>query len=117
MDDGDPALSDPTISWFSSFLDEDDDPELWQVVLDHILAEFETEPDVLIEVGRCSHWLRPTRLGGRLVADSPGPPGTAVGVAVTATRHSLSSIGRSFSGGREAPGNQSSEIRSGVRFD
>jgi hypothetical protein len=37
-----------------------------------------------------------TRLGGRLVADSPGPPGTTVGAAVTATRHSLSSTGRSL---------------------
>jgi hypothetical protein len=59
MDNGDPTVTEPTISWFSSFLDEDDDPELWQVALRHVLAECETVSDVLVEVGRCSHWLRP----------------------------------------------------------
>ena len=59
MNNGDPTLVDPTISWFSNLLDEDDDPELWQVALDRILTEFEKEPNLLVEVGRCSHWLRP----------------------------------------------------------
>jgi hypothetical protein len=59
MDNGDPTLTDPTKSWFSNLLDEDDDPELWQVALDDILTEVEKEPHVLVEVGRCSHWLRP----------------------------------------------------------
>jgi hypothetical protein len=59
MDDGHPIVTGPPISWFSTFLDEDDNPELWQVALDHILAEFETVSDVLVEVGRCLHWLRP----------------------------------------------------------
>jgi hypothetical protein len=56
---GDGTLNNVTTNWFSEFLDQDDDPELWQVALNHILTEFEEEPSVLVEVGRCSHWLRP----------------------------------------------------------
>jgi hypothetical protein len=41
------------------YLDEDDDPDLWRVALRYILAEIEPGPDFLVEVGRCSHWLRP----------------------------------------------------------
>jgi hypothetical protein len=40
-------------------LNADDDPELWRVALGCILAEAPTRPDIQIEVGRCSHWLRP----------------------------------------------------------
>jgi hypothetical protein len=53
------TLSGPMTNWFSELLDEDDDAELWRVVLSQILAEIEKKPDVLVEVGRCSHWLRP----------------------------------------------------------
>jgi hypothetical protein len=59
MDDSDLILTNLTLSYFSGRLDEDDDPELWQVALDHILGEFEKEHYALVEVGRCSHWLRP----------------------------------------------------------
>jgi hypothetical protein len=59
MDNGDPILTNLDIRWCSDRLDEDDDPELWQVALDHILGEFQKEDDALVEVGRCSHWLRP----------------------------------------------------------
>src|SRR5271157_4473043 len=61
MDADERTFTDRTISWFSSLLDEDDDPELWQVALDLILTEVEREPHVLVEVGRCSHWLRPNQ--------------------------------------------------------
>lgn len=59
MDNGDPILTNLDLRWLSDRFDEDDDPELWQVALDHILGEFEKEHEVLVEVGRCSHWLRP----------------------------------------------------------
>jgi hypothetical protein len=59
MDNGDPTRRNLTMRWFFDRLDEDDDPELWQVALGHILGEFEKELHVLVEVGRCSHWLRP----------------------------------------------------------
>src|SRR5205085_4593730 len=39
-------------------LSSDDDPELWAVVLDTILADLTPEPGMAVEVGRCSHWLR-----------------------------------------------------------
>ena len=44
---------------FAAKLDEEDDPELWRVALRYILAEIEPGPGISIEVGRCSHWLRP----------------------------------------------------------
>jgi hypothetical protein len=59
MDKSDPILTNLDIRWFSDRLDDDDDPELWQVALDRILGEFRKEDDALVEVGRCSHWLRP----------------------------------------------------------
>ena len=40
-------------------LDDEDDAALWQVALDHILAELEKKPGMLVQVGRCSHWPRP----------------------------------------------------------
>ncbi len=45
--------------WLSELLDQDDDAELWQATLSHILAEIEKKPGVFVQVGRCSHWLRP----------------------------------------------------------
>jgi hypothetical protein len=36
-----------------------DDFDLWRAALGHILAEFSPSPGALVEVGRCSHWLRP----------------------------------------------------------
>jgi hypothetical protein len=59
MDKSDPILTNLDIRLFSDRLDDDDDPELWQVALDRILGEFRKEDDALVEVGRCSHWLRP----------------------------------------------------------
>jgi hypothetical protein len=43
----------------AGLLDENDDPDLWRVALRYILAEVEPRPGILVEVGRCSHWLRP----------------------------------------------------------
>lgn len=43
----------------TDFLTGDDDPELWAVVLDTVLLELEPKPGMAVEVGRCSHWLRP----------------------------------------------------------
>ncbi len=47
------------IELISSQFDNEDDPELWRAALDHILAELSVEPGTLVEIGRCSHWLRP----------------------------------------------------------
>ncbi len=47
------------INWLADHLDADDDPELWLVALCYILAEAPARPDVMAEIGRCSHWLRP----------------------------------------------------------
>src|SRR5881275_1785645 len=40
-------------------LSADDDPDLWAVVLETILLELGPAPGAMVEVGRCSHWLRP----------------------------------------------------------
>lgn len=40
-------------------LDEDDDPELWQAVLRTVIGECDPASGAVVEVGRCSHWLRP----------------------------------------------------------
>lgn len=40
-------------------LDEEDDRYLWRAVVDHIMATWEPELGALLEIGRCSHWLRP----------------------------------------------------------
>jgi hypothetical protein len=53
------TLSDVMTNWFSELLDQDDDAELWRVALSHILAEIDKKPGILVQVGRCSHWLRP----------------------------------------------------------
>jgi hypothetical protein len=55
----DEMLSEFATSWLSELLGQDDDVELWRVALNHILAEVEERPGVLVQVGRCSHWLRP----------------------------------------------------------
>ena len=41
------------------YLTAEDDPALWAVVLGHITATLDKAPGVRVEVGRCSHWLRP----------------------------------------------------------
>jgi hypothetical protein len=40
-------------------LEAGDDPVLWETVLGHILAGLNRTPNMLVEVGRCSHWLCP----------------------------------------------------------
>lgn len=40
-------------------LNAEDDPELWQVVIDTILADLQAANGITVEIGRCSHWLRP----------------------------------------------------------
>jgi hypothetical protein len=44
---GDGRLSDPATNWSSEFLEQDDDPDLWHVALDHILTEFEQRRNVV----------------------------------------------------------------------
>jgi hypothetical protein len=44
---------------FAAMFDDEDDPDLWRAALQYILAEIEQRPGVSIEVGHCSHWLRP----------------------------------------------------------
>ena len=36
-----------------------DDPDLWRVAFEHIVEGVPERPGVLVQVGRCSHWLRP----------------------------------------------------------
>jgi hypothetical protein len=50
----------------SSKLADDDDPLLWESVVDHLLTEADylcsrcrVKRDVFLEIGRCSHWQRP----------------------------------------------------------
>jgi hypothetical protein len=43
----------------ASHLASDDDPDLWRAVTDCAFADFEKSPGILVEIGRCSHWLRP----------------------------------------------------------
>jgi hypothetical protein len=40
-------------------LGPEDDPHLWALALEQVLATLDVEPGVVVEVGRCSHWLRP----------------------------------------------------------
>ncbi len=47
------------IDVFQDLLQTDDDPELWQVVLCTILKDDEFPIGFRMEVGSCSHWLRP----------------------------------------------------------
>jgi len=44
---------------WAEHLDHEDDPDFWRFALRYILSEIAQGPGVLIEVGRCSHWLRP----------------------------------------------------------
>jgi hypothetical protein len=37
----------------------EDDPELWRVALETILGDVEKQQDMMVEIGSCSHWLRP----------------------------------------------------------
>lgn len=40
-------------------LRRNDDPTLWRMAVGHILSELPVKTDTLVEIGRCSHWLRP----------------------------------------------------------
>jgi len=40
-------------------LNSEDDPNLWQVVMDTILLDLEPVKGMTAEIGRCSHWMRP----------------------------------------------------------
>jgi hypothetical protein len=40
-------------------LTDDDDPELWRLVVDTVLSDLAPQPDALVQIGRCSHWLAP----------------------------------------------------------
>lgn len=84
MEDQGPTVAGETMLWFPDQLDTDDDPELWKAALNRILVEVEKKPDVLVEVGRCSHWLRPHQ--STWTADgAPRLPVMAAGQAVTAS--------------------------------
>ena len=57
-----PAFATPIIER----LGVDDDPALWQVVVETIIASTEAEAEdysgkdcIIIKIGRCSHWIRP----------------------------------------------------------
>jgi hypothetical protein len=55
----DEMLSELATRWLSGLLDQHDDVELWRIALNQILAEVDQRPGILIQVGRCSHWLAP----------------------------------------------------------
>jgi hypothetical protein len=40
-------------------LADDDDPALWRLAVDTILSDLVPEDGALVEIGRCSHWMRP----------------------------------------------------------
>jgi hypothetical protein len=40
-------------------LNDQDDPDMWRIALDTILSDLVAEPGMVVEVGACSHWLRP----------------------------------------------------------
>src|SRR5258708_3339750 len=63
--------------WLSGHLDEGSDLGPLQGALSYILAEVEAGPAVLVEVGRCSHWLRPHQT--RWTADGGFPHPTGYG--------------------------------------
>jgi hypothetical protein len=44
---------------FLKHLTADDDPACWQVILETVLADVDKQPGILVEIGCCSHWLRP----------------------------------------------------------
>ncbi len=54
-----------SVDWFFMIgrllekLDVEDDPDLWRVVLVKILSDVQPMRGLTVEVGRCSHWLRP----------------------------------------------------------
>jgi hypothetical protein len=48
-----------TTIWFPELLEKDDHAELWRVALDQFLTEVRKKTHITVEVGRCSHWLRP----------------------------------------------------------
>src|SRR5258706_14375081 len=55
------ATSSTPLDFIKGHLTADDDPDLWRVVLETVfvdLAVIQTEP-ALVEIGCCSHWLRP----------------------------------------------------------
>ena len=47
---------------FTNRLSSDDDPALWDAALDYILAEVDKRAGAVVEIGRCSHWLRPNQM-------------------------------------------------------
>lgn len=64
-------------------LEAEDDPELWRVVIDTILADLQVASGMTVEFGRCSHWFRPHQT--RWTADG----GFALPVGYGGTWHGL----------------------------
>lgn len=66
-------------------LGEEDDPELWAVALREILSDLDAQTGMMVEVGRCSHWVRPhqkrwTADGGFAWPEGYGRSGSWVGI-------------------------------------
>ncbi len=47
------------IELFLQLLNAEDDSALWRVAIEHIFTGLERIPGTIVEIGRCSHWLRP----------------------------------------------------------
>jgi hypothetical protein len=82
----------------------EDDEECWKVALDEILADVKPGPGALVEIGRCSHWLRPhqcrwTAAGGFAMPQGYNP------TVFTHTRKSLPQFDWSLKLVRDKDGN------------
>lgn len=60
-------------------LDEEDDPGLWLAALRYILRGWQPEVGHILEIGRCSHWLRPHQTRWRADGGFAWPAGYADG--------------------------------------
>ena len=47
------------VELLEGWLDEEDDLGLWSAVWDYVQRDWEPKSGDILEIGRCSHWLRP----------------------------------------------------------
>jgi hypothetical protein len=56
-----------------------DDPELWRAVTDHVLGQLDKTACTLVQIGSCSHWLRPHQTRWRADGGFAWPSGYGSG--------------------------------------
>ncbi len=69
-------------------LEPDDDPALWRAVIDYVLSGWKPEVGAMLELGRCSHWLRPHQTRGTADGGFAWPAGYGEG-GPSYSRHGL----------------------------